>query len=376
MILPKVLILTTNYGEGHLQVAKTLKNEFSSIGVDCISRDLYYETSPIINELTRKVYLKSYTTSGRHFYRLFYYGSKHISKNKNLTILSYGYTKLKNIIAEFQPDLIINTFPFLSVPFYRKKTNTLIPTYNVVTDYCIHNLWIHPNIDKYYVATTHLQSELEQMGIEEARIAVTGIPISADFEKMMNKPKLSLLSPAKRTILIIAGAYGVSREVKQICELLQDDTLLKLIIVCGKNNELYQHLRFKYHDYKNITVYGYVNNMHELLRMATCVITKPGGVILSEAIATNTPIILPKATPGQERENALFFKSAGAAIWNEKIEQLVIETKQLARDVQKQNKMKQSLENLHIPSSSKSIITDILEDYHSRINFTQVKLRK
>lgn len=132
MVGPKILILTTNYGNGHLQVAHSLEQEFIQQGMNSVFvKDLYYETSPRLNELTRKIYLRSFTTSGSHIYQLFYYSSKEISKRKNLKILSYGYSKLKKIIADVEPDIIINTFPSFAVPIHRRKTNSLIPAYNV-----------------------------------------------------------------------------------------------------------------------------------------------------------------------------------------------------------------------------------------------------
>lgn len=372
MNLPKVLILTTNYGEGHLQVANALKEEFSSFGVTCTSRDLYYETSPLINEWTRKVYLKSYSSSGKQFYRLFYYGSKQISKRKNLKILCYGYSKLKHIIAEFEPDLIINTFPFFTVPFFRQKTNRYIPTYNVITDYCLHNLWVHPYIDKYYVATKQLKKELVNQGVNLEQVVVSGIPTNKAFQELEGHLKLTSPLPKKNMILIVAGAFGVSKEMKLICDLLKDDPSIHLTIVCGKNRELYQQLFEKYQFLPHIKVLPFVTNMHELLKEATCVVTKPGGVILSEAIATNTPVILPKATPGQEKENAQFFQQQGAAIWNEKIDQLVIETQQLVRDEQQQQRMVSALKSLQTPNSTKLIVNDILQDYVTRLPFGKI----
>lgn len=154
--------------------------------------------------------------------------------------------------------------------------------------------------------------------------------------------------------------------MKEICERLKDDPRLQLMIVCGKNEVLFEQLLLKYRDYKNITIYGYVTEMAELLKVATCVITKPGGIILSEAMAMKTPIVLPKATPGQEKENARFFQQQGAALWNEKLEQLVVETKQLLSDDSKLNEMKQALANLYFPRSTEAITTDILQDYDCR----------
>lgn len=364
---PKILILTANYGNGHLQVAHSLEQEFKNNGNDVIVKDLYYETNPFIHEWTKKIYLKSFTKSGRQIYRIFYYSSSEITKRKNLKLLSYGYSKLCKIVDSEKPDVIINTFPSFAVPFHRAKTNSVIPTYNVITDYCFHHSWIHPNIDKYYVASSKLKDELLQIGIDQDCVYVSGMPLKKEFEQTFSHELLlqkSQLNPKKKTVLIVAGAYGVSKEMKEICELLKDDPLLQLLIVCGKNEDLFNSLQKAYQSLHHIKVVGYVTEMAELLHVATCVITKPGGIILSEALAMNTPIILPGATPGQERENAQFFVQQGAAIWNEKIHRLAAEVRLLVRNEAKLASMKQSLKNMYHSKSAMKIVEDILQDYN------------
>ncbi|MFA9558529.1 glycosyltransferase [Evansella sp. AB-rgal1] len=372
MTKPKILILTSNYGSGHLQVASSLENQFNQMGNhSIIVKDLIYETSPKLNEWTRKAYLKSYTASGRHLYRIFYYSSMKMSKKKNLKVLCYGYSKLKKIILEERPDIIINTFPFFAAPFLQNKMKVYIPTYNVITDYCLHDLWYHPQIHKYYVASRHLESKLIALGVKDNQVAVTGIPVKEAFEKPLSRERLVKeygLDHTKKNVLVVAGAYGVSKGIQQICSLLSMDKDTQLLIVCGKNNDLYRQMSLSYENEKNVKVFSYVNNMEELLKVSDCIITKPGGVILSEALATNTPLILPKATPGQEKENAKFFQQIGAAIWEENPSRLCMLTRELICNETKLLEMKHAMEKLYRPNSSKKIAMDILTDYHNHYN--------
>lgn len=70
--MPKILILTTNYGNGHLQVARAIMEQFILAGhTNVVIRDVYQETNPRIHEWTKKLYLKSYTKKGKQLYRLF-----------------------------------------------------------------------------------------------------------------------------------------------------------------------------------------------------------------------------------------------------------------------------------------------------------------
>ncbi|ADU29004.1 MGDG synthase family glycosyltransferase [Evansella cellulosilytica] len=373
MILPKVLILTSKFGNGHIQVAKTLEQELQHMGASVVVKDLFHETNPKVNEWTKRLYLKSYTTSGRQLYRLFYYSSKLLSKRKSFKSFKYGITKLKQIIEEEKPDLIINTFPSFAAPILSRGSQ--IATYNVITDYCLHHSWIHSNIKKYYVATKQLKEELEHANVPGQKVAVSGIPVNRQFDENYNIQHLVLkyrLSPTKQTVLIVAGAFGVSQEISEICNLLKDEPHIQLIVVCGKNEELYQSLVYNFHSFDHIKVYGYVNVMAELLSLSSCVITKAGGIILTEAMAMQTPIVLLRATPGQERENATYFQKQGSAIMCDTIDKLVHETKGLIRNKQKQSEMKSAINKMHIPNSSMKICNDIMHDYY----FHFLKYRK
>lgn len=365
---PKVLILTTNYGNGHVQVARALEEQFLDKNQAAVAvRDIYQETNPRLHEWTKKLYLKSYTKGGRQLYRIFYYSSQEITRRKPLKIFSYGYSQLTKIIAEEQPDFIINTFPSLAVQHYLLKTTSTIPTYNVVTDYCLHHSWIHSAIDKYYVATPQLKAQLMANNIESYKVSITGIPVQAQFEQafcretLVNKYHLDL---ERKTVLMVAGAYGLSKELREICEELQNDEKLQLFIVCGKNNQLFEELKRKFLHENHIHVFGYVHHMAELFELADCVITKPGGIILSEAVVKNVPIILTGVTPGQEKENAAYFQNRGAAILNKKGEQLIEETKKLIHNETKLAEMKAALGKIHVPKAAETIVNDVLQNYY------------
>ncbi|MEQ2527350.1 glycosyltransferase [Robertmurraya yapensis] len=373
---PKILILTANYGNGHLQVARALQERFLIAKADVCVRNMFQETNPRLNEWTRKLYLKSFTKGGKHLYRLFYYSSQEITKRQNLMLFPYGYSTLRKIIDEEQPDAIINTYPSYAVEYFSTKINHAPPTYTVITDYCLHHAWIQPSIAKYYVATQHLKNLLINHDIDPNKIAVTGIPVEKQFEHSHSRKSLIdkyQLNANLKTVLIVAGAYGVSKEIKYICDELRKEKGMQILVVCGKNQQLFHQLETKYQQENRVRVFGYVNQMAELFELATCVVTKPGGIILSEAVVKNVPIVLLGATPGQERENALFFQSHGAAIFCEKWEQLVAEIQQLVTDDEKLKEMKAAVTSLLSPQAAGKIVTDVLETYDWKVTQSELK---
>ncbi|MFP3326102.1 diglucosyl diacylglycerol synthase, partial [Planococcus sp. SIMBA_160] len=76
-------------------------------------------------------------------------------------------------------------------------------------------------------------------------VKVTGIPIRPQFEADVPKSiiyKKYGLSSDKKVLLIMAGAHGVLKNVKELCEALLLDSEVQIVVVCGKNAALKQSL--------------------------------------------------------------------------------------------------------------------------------------
>ncbi|AOZ90311.1 diglucosyl diacylglycerol synthase [Bacillus xiamenensis] len=362
----KILILTANYGNGHMQVAKTLYDECKSQGFEhVIVSNLYQESNPIVSEVTQYLYLKSFSI-GKQFYRLFYYGVDKIYNKRKFNIyLKMGNKRLDELIQLHNPDIIIITFPMIVVPEYRNKTGKVIPTFNVMTDFCLHKIWVHENIDRYYVATDYVKQKLVEIGTHPSDVKVTGIPIRPQFEADVPKSiiyKKYGLSSDKKVLLIMAGAHGVLKNVKELCEALLLDSEVQIVVVCGKNVALKQSLSDLEQAHPDqLKALGYVEQIDELFRVTDCMITKPGGITLTEATAIGVPVILYKPVPGQEKENALFFEDYGAAIVINRHEDILESVTNLLQDEEKLNTMKQNIKKLHLKQSSQTILEDIVE---------------
>lgn len=358
--------MTANYGNGHMQVAKTLYDECKSQGFEhVVVSNLYQESNPIVSEVTQYLYLKSFSI-GKQFYRLFYYGVDKIYNKRKFNIyLKMGNKRLDELIQLHNPDIIIITFPMIVVPEYRNKTGKVIPTFNVMTDFCLHKIWVHENIDRYYVATDYVKQKLVEIGTHPSDVKVTGIPIRPQFEADVPKSMIYKkygLSSDKKVLLIMAGAHGVLKNVKELCEALLLDSEVQIVVVCGKNAALKQSLSVLEQAHPDqLKALGYVEQIDELFRVTDCMITKPGGITLTEATAIGVPVILYKPVPGQEKENALFFEDYGAAIVINRHEDILESVTNLLQDEEKLETMKQNMKKLHLKQSSQTILEDIVE---------------
>ena len=361
----KILILYAGYGDGHVQVSKALRYCFEASGSNqVLLLDLYARSHPLINELTRLVYLFSSKFCPQLYGWSYYLTRDNWTRHASFKIIDrFGLGALKNVIREEKPDAVINTFPMSVMPELRRRTDLQIPIYSVLTDFVLHDRWLHPEIDRYYVANEELKKAMMAKGIPAQSIKVSGIPIRREFCQPCQKDRLYArygLKPASKTVLIMAGAYGILPNLDKICQALLSLEDIQLLLVCGKNKAAQKTIEARFPREANMHIFGFVEKVQELMAISACMITKAGGITLAEALALSLPVIVYRPLPGQERENALFLEQKGAAMIAGKPEELLAKVKQILDEKDSLARMEQALQELQTKNASETVVLDVL----------------
>ncbi|QAY67145.1 diacylglycerol glucosyltransferase [Paenibacillus protaetiae] len=287
---PKLLIVYASYGDGHLQAARAVRDALErQSSCQVVMLDLMAESHPWLNEMTRIFYQKSYTRLPKLYGWM--YGMTRPMKHDSMfgTLLhAFGREKIRRILEKEQPDAVIHTFPFYALPSLGKRSRSLrpIPCYSVITDFDLHRRWLHPHIDRYYVAAEDIKKEMIRLGIPGPRIAATGIPIKSGFRQQEVTPLLHRkygINPELPAVLMLAGAQGVMPSALRLCEqLLAASGKLQMIMICGRNTALREAAEARFHashpDAARFRAFGYVEQIHELMSLSSCIITKPGAL--------------------------------------------------------------------------------------------------
>jgi processive 1,2-diacylglycerol beta-glucosyltransferase len=183
-----------------------------------------------------------------------------------------------------------------------------------VTDFDVHHIWVNEGIDIYTSASGFTRNKLISLGVSPEKIFVTGIPTDTKFSREPDisalKKKLGL-QEGILTVLIATGSFGMG-PIEEMMELLKN---YQLLIVCGHNKDLYQRLKPLARE--NAHVLGLVDNMDELMAVANVMVTKPGGLSISEALVKRLPMIFFSAIPGQETNNIKVLSSYKVAATTE-----------------------------------------------------------
>ena len=190
-----------------------------------------------------------------------------------------------------------------------------ITTIGVITDFAVPPLWDVTDLDFYILANEDLIPLAVKKGIPRSKIRAFGIPIDFSFsmkiDKSLVRKKLGLEN--KNTVLVMSGGKGSQKVVKIIKELDNSTFDFQIINISGHNKSLKRQVD-KLKTNKPIYNYPFVGDVSQLMDASDYIITKPGGLSISESLAKNLSIILTDPLGDQEEENLNFLVSRDAAI--------------------------------------------------------------
>jgi len=318
----RILVFSAGFGNGHFRAAEAviegirIKEPYAKI----IHLDFGDLLNKRFNTMAKNVYIEMIKHTPKLWGRFYYKTAKFQPESMIQRFLKQlGRSDFLKYIQAFAPDLIVCTYPTVSSILAQLRLEQIlqVPVITVITDYTVHSHWVHPGVDRYMVACEEVKDRLVSWGIMAQCILVTGIPVSPKFEVDMDREYISSklgLNPDFPTFLVMGGAYGSLKSAKRICKTLADSKVpVQSIIVCGKNKKLYHALGTMIeHSLNPMIRFGYVHNVEELMSVSNLIITKAGGLTVSEALTKHLPLVIYKAIPGQEEENAHFVQRIGA----------------------------------------------------------------
>lgn len=199
-----------------------------------------------------------------------------------------------------------------------KRQRVTAPVWVVVTDFDVHRLWLQPSMRGYFAATDEVAFRLRHRGVGNADVTVSGIPIMPAFATALDRGACAReagLDPKRPILLLTSGGAGVGGGADVVTRLIQTAPQAQVIALAGRNQRLlddYQRLAAAHP--ANVHAVGYTTAIERLMSAADVIITKPGGLTVSECLALGRPMIVISPIPGQEERNADFLLEHGLAL--------------------------------------------------------------
>ncbi len=345
----RFLLISAGVGGGHVRAAQALEKAFARHRPQDEVR--HVDALDFVTDAMRAAYVVPYLNLVNFVPELWGYLYKRSSEkgidSKTSRIRSIATKvnsgKLKKLIGEYRPDHILATH-FLPLDALTTKGGARkwpsIPVTTVITDYAVHSFWLRAWVDRYFVATDECAAALTRRGFDRSRVQVTGLPTDPAFsEAAARLDAVDRLSsdegsarPAGRPlgfaseggrqlrVLLMGGGFGVGHMVEAARAILGIRTergpgrAVHLTAVAGRNEETRVALEaLAVPPIARLKVLGFIDDVQEEMARADVLVSKAGGLTVTEALVMGLPMLLLDPIPGQEEHNADLLLEEGAA---------------------------------------------------------------
>ncbi|MBQ3053461.1 MAG: glycosyltransferase [Clostridia bacterium] len=362
----KVLFLSVTAGNGHNSCANAIDKCLKDRGIETYILDIYGYVNKMLGKTVSEIYSFGISKAPKIYGTIY-----NMEEDAKLSIGAVmdninrlATKKIYEFIKENEIDTIITTHVFGGQLITRLKRKKKIDIFSVgvVTDYTIHPHWEKTNLDYYVIADEGLSRQCVEKGIPEKKLLPIGIPLDTKYSVKRDKKEMKKrlgFNPEKNLVFIIMGSMGYGNMTSVINDVDRGNNDYQVAIVCGNNKRAKTQIEkrtFK----KEIKVFGFVDNVDEFMDAADCIITKPGGLTVTESLAKELPMIYMDPIPGQEVKNVEFLVNNGAGIYVTKNYSLPDALDQFFRYPERKKEMQVCVHRLSKPESAKNLV-DFIE---------------
>lgn len=318
----KILILSTNTGEGHNSAGRAVLEQAGRLGIPCEMKDVLSFASEKVSKRICGMYIWSTVSAPRAFSGAYRAGNaiRSALHKSPVYFANELYAKrLYRYIMEKQFDTIVmpHLFPAEALTYIKEKFNPDVKTYFIATDYTCIPFTEETAPDYFFIPHEKLADEFAGRGIAREKLVPAGIPVSQRFREKTGKEEArGLLGMEQKipVILVMTGSMGYGN-VESLVEELKERIpgRAAVYILAGRNERLKAGLRGKFGEDVRIRIVDFTDRVPLYMDAADLVFTKPGGLTSTEAAVKGIPLVHTVPIPGCEEKNAAFFEQLGMA---------------------------------------------------------------
>ncbi|MDT8859644.1 glycosyltransferase [Alkalihalobacillus sp. MEB130] len=363
--MSQITIFSASIGNGHNEASKALKEQFELQGETVTIVDTFQSIHPLLHKTFLELYLKMIEKTPRLWGRLYRYSEEYSWFLVLDQLGTFFCEKLNSIINKQRTNVMISTHPFVTAFLARlkKKKNLTLPLYTVITDLYLHPAYVRPEIDGYFTASPHINDFASEHNLSLDQLFCTGIPIKEIPDVTIPRWKVRndlKLQPDEKTILISGGGLGLCKYEEILMSLENIEQNIQILCMTGTNNELKEKI-LQIQSKHRVHVIPYTDQFTKYLRASDLVVSKAGGLTVSEALACETPIIIYQPVPGHEEDNAEFLMEFGTAVKADEVTGVTSHVQKMLYNEKYYNELVENARKLKKPDAAKHIVYAIKE---------------
>jgi len=369
--MAKVLLIHASLGAGHRRAAQALQEVLQKKGVESELQDLLtFLPGPLSSFYPWAYNFMIHDARGlwKAFYTVTDRPSSVYAPAKSV-LERWQFTKLRHYLQSARFTHIVSTHftPAALLTDWKADSQIDARVFSVVTDHIAHRCWKRNGLDHYFVTTEQVCRQLTASGVPQSKITISGIPVSLAFSAPRDKNGARAMwscAPEDQVLLVLCSGISLRKTIQLLNELKSVHPELRLLVSTGSDAAKEEQIKSLFPE-KKITIFGFSTKIAEMMQASDFILTKPGGLIVSEALAMGVPQLLFSPIPGQEEANANYAVGNGAAILIEDKRGAFAEAiTALLNDPQKLNAMANSARALGRPDAATVIVNRVLDNMH------------
>ena len=317
----RILILSCNTGGGHNSAAKAIKEAFDAKGHICDIMDVLSFGGQKASDLVCDAYIEMVKKTPKLFGEMYKLGTKVGQFNQETDKFRSPVYYVNKIYADALEDFIkkneydavvcVHIFAAEAMTNLKKHARVGIPFYFVATDYYCSPMLEETLPDKIFAAHKDSLFTFLDRGIKPELLLPTGIPVSRRFLTKKDKSQVRAelgLNDSDQVFLLMSGSMGFGDLIdttRYIFDHGNPDT--RVIAITGHNEKLYENLQSEFKGENRLILIGFTDQVSDYMDASDVLLTKPGGLSSTEALAKGIAIIHTAPIPGCESENVQFF---------------------------------------------------------------------
>jgi processive 1,2-diacylglycerol beta-glucosyltransferase len=219
--------------------------------------------------------------------------------------------RLDELVVDKRPDFCVVThwLPLAHLRRLKEQERLGARVVAVVCDPALHARWVDPVVTEYIVPEEEMRLQLQRRGVEAGSIHLAGYPVATAFASGVDRGRVlgeMGLDTGRPVVLLRPGGVGpTERVVALVKRLLEEAPACTLLTVVGKNERLQEELEaLEVESESTLKVFGFVDNVRELMGAADLLVSRAAPPTLAEARAAGLPAILLRPAAGMEERAA------------------------------------------------------------------------
>jgi processive 1,2-diacylglycerol beta-glucosyltransferase len=374
MTSPRILVLSASVGGGHVSAARavTLALQQSAPDATVLNVDVLEKCTSAFRRIYGRTYL-DLVNAAPHLLGYFYDRMDRprrlgdVRERLRLLFERMNLGRFLRLLQHEGPwDLAVCThfLPAEIIAWLRRSGRSTLKQMTVTTDFETHRLWVNQPCDRYTTATQEGKLYLARWGVPETAVRVTGIPVNPVFAQPKDRDECRArmgIVGGRPVILHLAGGFGVGPVREQYQALLSMERPVEVVVVAGKNPKVKADLlRAAVPERHRVQVLGFTDKMDELMAAADVVVSKPGGLTTSEAMARGAAMVIVSPIPGQEGRNSDYLLESGAAIKVNNTATLAYKLEQLLDDPRRLQSLRDNARRIARPRAAFDVAQEAL----------------